>query len=236
MDLSKRFNTNNFEVRFQVRKGLDVPVTTRYSLWTDSFQNSVIMQGGHFYGTDLWNHSSYFLTKPKLPPYSVWKFELGSKKWGNVTSAVDMRANFIRAVGGAGVSVPHLNISFYIGFVLGYRLGNMDVCTNGWNSGIHTPRSASTAPDLTIPQGGMMVFDHNTNTMTNESYGQPGMAYWHGSLNYLPIGKGKGFLINLMGEMALAGVPRQDLPDISDEHGDPVRFSLTHSPSFFERE
>ena len=102
------------------------------------------------------------------------------------------------------------------------------ICANGRSSGIHTPRSASTAPDLTmIPQGGMMVYDHSTSTLTNESYGQPGMAYWHGSLNYLSIGKGKGFLINLMGEMALAGVPRQDLPDISDEHGDPASF-LSH--------
>jgi len=199
---------------FQVRKDLDVPVTTRYSLWTDSHQNSIIMQGGHFYGTGLWNHSSYFITKPNLPGYSVWKFELGSKKWSNVTSAVDMKANFIRAVGGAGASAPNLNLSFYIG-------------------GIHTPRSASTAPDLQIiPQGGMMVFDHNTNTLTNESYGQPGMAYWHGSLNYLPIGGKKGFLINLMGEMAPAGVPREDRPHESDEHGDPASFSRRYSPHF----
>ena len=62
-----------------------------------------------------------------------------------------------------------------------------------------------------------MVFDHNTNTLTNESYGQPGMAYWHGSLEYLPIGRKKGFLINLMGEMAPAGVPRLDKPDVGDE-------------------
>lgn len=83
-----------------------------------------------------------------------------------------------------------------------------------------------------IPQGGMMVFDHNTNTLTNESYGLPGMAYWHGSLDFLPIGKGKGFLINLMGEMAPAGVPRDDKPDESDERGDPVSSSLTYSPPY----
>ena len=118
VDLSKKFKTTDFEIMFQVRKSLDVPVTTRYSLWTDSNQDSITMQGGHFYGTGLWNHSSYFLAKPNLPGYSIWKFELGSKKWSNVTGGVDMRANFIRAVGGAGASAPHLNLSFYIGFVI----------------------------------------------------------------------------------------------------------------------
>jgi hypothetical protein len=84
-----------------------------------------------------------------------------------------------------------------------------------------------------IPQGGMMVFDHTTNILTNESYGLPGMAYWHGSLNHMPIGKGKGFLINLMGEMAPAGVPRQDLPHDSGEHGDPVSFIWQSALLFF---
>jgi hypothetical protein len=83
-----------------------------------------------------------------------------------------------------------------------------------------------------IPQAGMMVFDHNTNTLTNESYGQLGMAYWYGSLNYMPLGKGKGFLINLMGEMAPAGVPLPDLPDRGDEHGDEVSFILHLAPVF----
>jgi hypothetical protein len=77
-----------------------------------------------------------------------------------------------------------------------------------------------------VPQGGMMVFDHNTYALTNESYGQPGMAYWHGSLNYMPIGKGKGFLINLMAEVAPAGVPLQDLPNRGDGHGDEVSFTF----------
>ena len=77
-----------------------------------------------------------------------------------------------------------------------------------------------------VPQGGMLVFDHSTNTLTNESFGQPGsqMAYWDGSVDYLSIGTGKGFLISLMGGTALAGVPRDDLPPLNDEHGDPVSF------------
>ena len=107
---------------------------------------------------------------------------------------------------------------------------------NRWNSGIQTPRSDRAAPELRmIPQGGMMMFDHNTSTLTNESYGPPGnrMAYWHGSLNHLSIGQGKGFLISLMGEMAFTGVPREDLPFTSDKHGDPVSFILRRAPPSF---
>ena len=119
VDLSKPFNTNSFEIMSQTKKDLNVPVVIRDSLWTDSNQDSIIIQGGEFFGTDLWNRSSYFVPKPNIPSYSVWKFGLGDKKWNNVTSAITMKANFVRAVGGAGVSAPRLNMSFYIGFAYG---------------------------------------------------------------------------------------------------------------------
>jgi hypothetical protein len=77
-----------------------------------------------------------------------------------------------------------------------------------------------------LPQAGMLVYDHTTNILTREPYGQPGKAYWLGSLNHMELGKGKGFLIGLMGEIADAGVPREDLPEGSDEHGDPVSSAL----------
>jgi hypothetical protein len=83
------------------------------------------------------------------------------------------------------------------------------------------------------PQPGMLVYNHTTNEISHEEYGEPGMAYWHGSLNYMPLGEGKGFLISLMGEVAPAGVPIEDLPDKSDEHGAAVSsiptFSRTNS-------
>ena len=127
VDLSKRFNTNTFEVMSQTRKDLNVPLVTRFSLWADSNQDSVLLQGGEFYGSDLWNRSSYYVTKPNLPSYTIWKFGLGDKKWTNVTSKVGIKANFVRAVGGAGVSAPRLNMSFYLGFVFGRCLKNMGI-------------------------------------------------------------------------------------------------------------
>jgi hypothetical protein len=119
VDLKEPFSTQTFEILSQTRKGLDVPVTTRHCLWTDSNENSVFLQGGRFFGSSLWNHSSYFLPKPKIPAYSIWRFDLQTTEWHNITGEVVMKANFLRAVGGAGASVPHLNQSFYIGFVLG---------------------------------------------------------------------------------------------------------------------
>jgi len=77
-----------------------------------------------------------------------------------------------------------------------------------------------------IPQSGMLVYDHKTNTLTNESFGELGMAYWEGSVNHLKIGKREsaGFLIALMAETAPGGVPIEDTPGISDEHGSILSF------------
>jgi hypothetical protein len=65
----------------------------------------------------------------------------------------------------------------------------------------------------------MLVYDHNTGILITEPYGEPGMAYWHGSLNYMKIGKGKGFLISLMAEMAPGGVSHPDKLGIIDDYG-----------------
>jgi hypothetical protein len=74
-----------------------------------------------------------------------------------------------------------------------------------------------------IPQAGMLVYDHKTQKLEKKPFGAPGMAYWHGSLNHMKIGNGKGFLISLMAETAPAGVERDDMPYINDEEGQPVR-------------
>jgi hypothetical protein len=70
----------------------------------------------------------------------------------------------------------------------------------------------------------MSVYDHSTDSLTSEPYGQPGMAYWHGSLNHMKLGKGKGFLISLMGEMAPDGTRIQDTLGLSDDYGTQVSF------------
>jgi hypothetical protein len=70
----------------------------------------------------------------------------------------------------------------------------------------------------------MLVYDHKTGALTNESFGQTGTAYWHGSANHLEIGKKSGFLIALMAESAPGGVPIVDDPDVNDEHGSTMSF------------
>lgn len=68
----------------------------------------------------------------------------------------------------------------------------------------------------------MLVYNHTAGTLTNESFGETGMAYWHGSANHLKIGKKDGFLIALMAETGPGGVPIKDDPAINDEHGSSV--------------
>lgn len=78
---------------------------------------------------------------------------------------------------------------------------------------------------LFTPRGGMLAYDHNKNHLSNATYGtaeEVGLGYWHGSLNYMELGPGKGFLIALMGEKKPAGAQFPDAPTVNDETGDPV--------------
>jgi hypothetical protein len=79
-----------------------------------------------------------------------------------------------------------------------------------------------------IPHSGMLIYDHSTSILTHADYGDPQAktAYWHGSLNYMKLGKGKGFLISLMGEYAPEKVPIDDKPVVNDEHGYQVSLAL----------
>jgi hypothetical protein len=77
--------------------------------------------------------------------------------------------------------------------------------------------------DVMTPQAGMLVYDHVTQNLESKPFGIPGMAYWHGSLNHIKIGAGKGLLISLMAETAPAGIQREDKPYVNDEMGYPVR-------------
>jgi hypothetical protein len=47
-----------------------------------------------------------------------------------MTGEVNFKANFSRASAGAGVSVPHLNQSFYIGFALEFYWRTRVFCAN----------------------------------------------------------------------------------------------------------
>lgn len=73
------------------------------------------MQGADFCGSGLWNDTFFGHESEPAVVYSIWEYGIDDKKWNNVTSAVDMKAYFIRAIGGASVSVPCLILSFYIG-------------------------------------------------------------------------------------------------------------------------
>lgn len=89
-----------------------------------------------------------------------------------------------------------------------------------------TSRSDPTAePNLFVPQAGMLVYEHDNDNLYNETYGsneEQGYGFWHGSLNHMQLGQGKGFLISIMGETAIAGVTRPDAPEVNDETGIPV--------------
>lgn len=96
-----------------------------------------------------------------------------------------------------------------------------------------TARSDPNAPlDLMTPQGGMLVYDHDNGNLYNETYGtdeEQGYGFWHGSLNHMELGPGKGFLISLMGEKGISGVTRPDAPAVNDETGIPVsQYSVLH--------
>ncbi|CUS07228.1 unnamed protein product [Tuber aestivum] len=205
IDLSKSFSSRDFIPISQPKKPLGVPVVNRFGLWKGSNQDWVVMQGGHFYDADDWRNSSYWVEKKDIPPYTIWKYDLKTLIWTEIALPDEMR-RFKRAFGGAAVSVPRTDKSYYIG-------------------GLWTPRASNDSFErLAVPQSGMLVYDHKTGTLTNETFGEPGMAYWHGSANHLEIGEKAGFLIALMAETAPGGVPIEDKPGINDEHGSGLSF------------
>jgi len=231
IDLSKPFTSGDFVPISQLKKPLGVPVVNRFGLWVGSNQSWILMQGGHFYDAEDWKNSSYWLEKKDIPGYSIWKYNLETFTWTETSLPANL-GSFKRAFGGAAVSVPSTDKSYFIG-------------------GLWTPRSSSDSLNgYALPQSGMLVYDHKTNILKNESFGEPGMAYWHGSANHLKIGnpKSAGFLIALMAETAPGGVPIEDAPGINDEHGSTLSFEyvmfydldnkkwINQSTTFYNRE
>lgn len=117
VDLTKTFNTQNFAVDSQIKKATNVPVLNRFGMWADSNQDSVYIQGGHFYTAPGWDESQYHINDSAIPPYSIWRFDLASQIWTDITTHGNNKDKFERALGGASVSVPSMNQSFYVGFV-----------------------------------------------------------------------------------------------------------------------
>lgn len=92
------------------------------------------------------------------------------------------------------------------------------------------------APNLLVPQAGMLAYEHDSDNLYNVTYGsdeEQGYGYWHGSLNHMKIGQGKGFLISLMAERGIAGVTRPDAPEVNDETGIPVSPNTIHNTQFY---
>jgi hypothetical protein len=85
-------------------------------MWKDPEGDSIYIQGGHFYDAALWNESIYFVSKRDIPPYNIWKFDLQSQKWSDVTKAGGDKSQFNRTFGGAALSVPSIKKSFYLGY------------------------------------------------------------------------------------------------------------------------
>lgn len=126
IDLSRTFNTQDYGSALvsQTRRPptLGVPVVNRGGMWTDANQDSVYIQGGHFYEGPPWNESIYHVNSTNMPPYSIWKFDIATEKWADVTKLGNKKDEFRRSLAGAGVSVPSLNQSYYVGFVYLPRL------------------------------------------------------------------------------------------------------------------
>ena len=91
-------------------------MVNRFGLWEGANQGSILMQGGHFYDAEDWRNSSYWLEKKDIPQYSIWKYDLDTSTWTEVPLPTN-KSSFKRGYGGAAVSVPGTNQSYYIGFV-----------------------------------------------------------------------------------------------------------------------
>ena len=114
IDLSKRFFVDSIPILYQNKKKVkDAPVLSRFGMWTDKEQNSIYIHSGHFYENPPWNKSEYFVPKEEIPPYEIWKHEVGTSDWTKVLSREDIN----RTLGGVAVSLPEYDESYYIGCV-----------------------------------------------------------------------------------------------------------------------
>lgn len=80
----------------------------------------------------------------------------------------------------------------------------------GVRSGYYNPQTASDWPDgVSMAQNGMLIYNHTSRSLRNETtrgYGD-NEGFWHGTLQHLPIGCGRGMLLSLMAEKGTLGEP-----------------------------
>ncbi|KAI5845045.1 hypothetical protein DFP73DRAFT_526511 [Morchella snyderi] len=203
IDLTQEFDSYTWTPSFQIRKPLNVPVVNRFGMWVDSSQDVIYVQGGHFYAASKWNESSYSPEKADIPDWSLWRFDVrsGKRAWEDVTGDYGWKVE--RALAGAVVSIPKYDLSFYGG-------------------GITNSRTSSETPlGLSRPQVGMLLYDHTTSTMTNETFfGDENYGYWNGRMLHLPIGCGKGYLISFVPERARAETFLSDDGSVGEKTGE----------------
>ena len=213
LDLSKTFTTNNPPFIAEYKKPLNVPVVNRGVLSADAGQDAVYLSEGHFYDKPSYTGSEYYKNKSDLPGDEVWKWDLARERWEN-SSFAGTPGGGGRRYGSAALSVPELDSSYCLG-------------------GLITPRSSAEAETgVFVPIKGMEVTNYSTGavaevavTAPDDTAGESG--YWHGSLEHLKVGCGKGFLLSLMAERGTAGREYNYDAGKSYEPGDEVSGSVT---------
>ncbi|KAF7508738.1 hypothetical protein GJ744_008985 [Endocarpon pusillum] len=210
-DLSHDFTTPDLEPLWQIKKSISSPrppVVNHFGMFMDKEQNSIYVHNGHYYNALSWNESSYFTPKAQIPPWDIWKFDVGSKLWEDVSESTLGHGLVNRTFAGGSTSVTKLNKSFWIG-------------------GIIDPTTGSNTPtDTYQPTSQMLVYNHTGGQVKSEEYYGPPrtQGYWHGSLSHIPVGSKDGFLLSLMSQKQNLGhtYPDTDLNDYGGELGKSV--------------
>ena len=94
------------------------PVLSQFGMWSDSTQNAIYIQGGHFLAAPPWNESAYYVPKQEIPENSIWRFDVLTEEWKDMTGEILGDRETVRTFGGAACSVPALNQSFWLGLVI----------------------------------------------------------------------------------------------------------------------
>jgi hypothetical protein len=91
------------------------PVLSHFGIWSDSTQNAIYIQGGHFLANPPWNESAYYVPKRDIPENDLWRYDLLTQEWKVMTGEILGDTKTVRTFGGAACSVPALNQSFWLG-------------------------------------------------------------------------------------------------------------------------
>ncbi|KAI5806398.1 hypothetical protein DFH27DRAFT_547891 [Peziza echinospora] len=214
IDTSKRFMADQVQLN-STQKPINVPVVSRGSLWYDSTGQNLYIQGGRYYNEANYTQSKYYTPKNLIPDYSVWRYNIPTGIWLNIADELQFPDGRVqRAFGGAALSMPQYNMSYFFGGYFG------ETTIRDWP-----------LPGKSLPQAGLLTFDHTTRTLRNESIESydNNRGSWHGTL--LPLnpaaGKNKtekGLLLSLMAESGPLGQLFGDLT-VNGSIGDVADFT-----------